>query len=180
LHLGLSVVEQLEEIAPQPAPENGELRVVIGEFGRHLDMLAEQLGASLSEADRECVSVGESFHDLAQAKNKIADVNCDEPGRTVLKHSCEQIGNSLHAAVVALQYHDRLAQQLALIRTGLTRLQELLHDQTGRSYNDWLESLRHVERLNRIEQRRLGPDPDMGQSDTAHRSAAANDSVELF
>jgi hypothetical protein len=173
------VVEQLEEIAPQPAPENGELRVVIGEFGRHLDMLAEQLGASLSEADRECVSVGESFHDLAQAKNQIADVNCDEPGRTVLKHSCEQIGISLHAAVIALQYHDRLAQQLALIRTGLTRLQELLHDdQTGRSYNDWLESLRHVEHLNRIEQRRLGPDPDMGQG--AHRSAAANDSVELF
>ena len=70
-----------------PAPENGELRVVIGEFGRHLDMLAEQLGASLSEADRDCVSVGESFHDLADAKNKMADINCDEPGQTVLKRS---------------------------------------------------------------------------------------------
>ena len=172
--------EAQEEAATQPAPETGELRVVIGEFGRHLDMLAEQLGASLSEADRECVSVGESFHDLADAKNKIADVNCDEPVRTVLKHSCEQIGNSLHAAVVALQYHDRLAQRLALIRTGLNRLQELLHDPTVRPYNDWLESLRHVEQLNRIEQRRLGPETDIGQSDVAHRSAAANDSVELF
>jgi hypothetical protein len=174
------MVEQLAEGATLPAPENGELRVVIGEFGRHLDMLADQLGASLSEADRECVSVGESFHDLAAAKNKIADVNCDEPVRTVLKHSCEQIGNSLHAAVVALQYHDRLSQRLALIRTGLNRLQELLHDPTVRPYNDWLESLRHVEHLNRVEQRRLGPEADMGQSDAAHRSAAANDSVELF
>src|SRR6202051_5277241 len=135
------MAEQLKEIATPPAPENGELRVVIGEFGRHLDMLAEQLGSSVSEADRECVSVGESFHDLAEAKNTIADVNCDEPVRTVLKHSCEQIGNSLHAAVVALQYHDRLSTRLTLIRTGLNRLQELLHDRTGRSYNDWLESL---------------------------------------
>jgi hypothetical protein len=174
------MVEQRKEVATLPAPENVELRVVIGEFGRHLDMLAEQLSASLSEADRECVSVGESFHDLADAKNKIADVHCDEPVRAVLKHSCDQIGNSLHAAVVALQYHDRLAQRLALIRTGLNRLQELLHDPSVRPYNDWLESLRHVEHLNRIEQRRLGPETDMGQSDPAHRSAASNDSVELF
>jgi hypothetical protein len=174
------MVDQLKEIETQPVPENGELRVVIGEFGRHLDMLAEQLGVSLSEADRDSMCVGESFHDLADAKNKIADIDCDEPGRTVLKDSCEQIGSSLHAAVVALQYHDRLAQRLALIRTGLNRLQELLHDQTGRTYNDWLESLRHVEHLNRIEQRRLGPETDMGQSAAVHRSAAANDSVELF
>jgi hypothetical protein len=170
----------MKEMVTQPSPENGDLGVVIGEFGRHLDMLAEQLSASLSQADRECVSVGESFHDLANAKNRIADVSCDEPGRTVLKHSCEQIGNSLHAAVVALQYHDRLAQQLALIRSGLNRLQELLHDRTGRSYSDWLESLRHVEHLNRIEQRRLGPNTDMGQGDAVHGGAAANDSVELF
>jgi len=174
------MVEQRKEAATQLAPENVELRVVIGEFGRHLDMLAEQLSASLSEADRECVSVGESFHDLADAKNKIADVHCDEPVRTVLRHSCDQIGSSLHAAVVALQYHDRLAQRLGLIRTGLNRLQELLHDPSVRPYNDWLESLRHVEHLNRIEQRRLGPETDMGQSDPAHRSAAANDGVELF
>ena len=174
------MVEQRKEAATQLAPENVELRVVIGEFGRHLDMLAEQLSATLSEADRECVSVGESFHDLADAKNKIADVHCDEPVRTVLRHSCDQIGNSLHAAVVALQYHDRLAQRLGLIRTGLNRLQELLHDPSVRPYNDWLESLRRVEHLNRIEQRRLGPETDMGQSDPAHRSAAANDGVELF
>ena len=174
------MVEPITEPALLPAPENEELSVVIGEFGRHLDMLAEQLGASLSNADRDCMSVGQSFHDLADAKSKIADVRCDEPARTVLKHSCEQIGNSLHAAVVALQYHDRLSQRLALIRTGLNRLQELLHDRTGRSYNDWLESLRHVENLNRIEQRRLGPEADSEQSDAAIPSPMAHDSVELF
>jgi hypothetical protein len=174
------MVEQRQEVETQPAPVNVELRVVIGEFGRHLDMLADQLSASLSEADRDCVSVGESFHDLADAKNTIADVHCDEPVRTVLKHSCDQIGNSLHAAVVALQYHDRLAQRLALIRTGLNRLQQLLHDPSVRPYNDWLESLRHVEHLNRIEQRRLGPEADLEQGELAHRSAAANEGVELF
>ena len=171
------MVDQPEKIATQPAPENTELRVVIGEFARHLDMLADQLGASLSEADRECVSVGESFHDLADANCKIADVSCDEPGRTVLQRSCEQIDNSLNAAVGALQYHDRLAQRLALIRTGLQRLQELLHDQSGRSYDDWLQSLRHVEHLNRLEQRRLGPESVMSQ---INASPATASSVELF
>jgi hypothetical protein len=58
-------------------------------------------------------------------------------------------------------------------------LQELLHDRTGRSYEDWLASLRHVENLNRIEQRRLGPEAD-GQSDALDRSPMASDSVELF
>jgi hypothetical protein len=154
--------------------------VVIGEFGRHLDILAEQLGASLSEADRECVSVGESFHDLADANDRIAHVDCAEPVRTVLQHSCERIGNSLQAAVVALQYHDRLAQRLALIRTGLNRLQELLHDPTVRPYNEWLESLRRVEHLNRMEQGRLGPRTESAQSDGAQRSAGCSDNVELF
>src|SRR5438309_507026 len=154
------MAEQRNEIAIPPAAENGELREVIGEFGRHLDMLAEQLGASLSEADRECVSVGESFHDLADAKDRIADVDCAEPVRTVLMHSFDRIGNSLPCAVVALLYHDRLVQRLMLIRTGLNRLQQLLHDPTVRPYNDWLESLRHVEHLNRMEQRRVGTDRD--------------------
>jgi hypothetical protein len=160
-------------------PKSTQLREVIIEFGRHLDMLAEQLGASVMEADRECVSVGESFHEMAAARNTIAGIPCTEPERSILHGSCEQIGESLHTAVVALQYHDRLSQRLGLVRAGLDRLQTLLHDESPRSYDDWLESLRDVERINRVEQRRLGPAaiedaasgpaPDMSQS-----------SVELF
>jgi len=158
------------------------MRAVIEEFGRHLDMLAEQLGASLLEADRECESVGESFHDMAAAKSSIDGVSCPEPEQSILRASCRQIGESLHAAVIALQYHDRLSQRLGLIRTGLVRLQTLLRDRSARSAEDWLDSLRDVEQVNRVEQRRLGP--DTGSSPVGGGASTAvshdHDSVELF
>lgn len=160
------------------SPRTPALRAVIGEFGRHLDMLSEQLGASLREADGECVSVGESFHDMAAAKNALDGIRCPEPEQSILRDSCRQIGASLHAAVTALQYHDRLSQRLALIRTGLNRLQSLLQDRSARSYDEWLQALREVEQVNRVEQRRLGPDP--GRETNGAAAAVANGSVELF
>jgi hypothetical protein len=166
--------------ADEENPKTTELKEVIVEFGRHLDMLAEQLSASLLEANRECVSVGESFHELAAAKCTIDEISCVEPGRTVLRNSCKQIGDSLHAAVVALQYQDRLAQRLSLVRSGLVRLQTLLHDRSPRSYDEWLQSLRDVERVNRVEQRRLGPEGLDGQSHGSQPSDVSQSSVELF
>jgi hypothetical protein len=166
--------------ADREAPKSTELREVIVEFGRHLDMLAEQLGISLVEADRDCVSVGESFHDLAAAKTKLDGVSCGEPGRSVLQDSCKQIGDSLHAAVVALQYHDRLAQRLVLVRCGLDRLQTILHDRSARSYDEWLQSLRDVERINRAEQERLIPALPHRPTDDSEPLALSHNSVELF
>jgi len=166
--------------ADQEAPKVTELREVIVEFGRHLDMLAEQLGTSLIEADRDCVSVGESFHELAAAKTTIDGVSCAEPVRSVLRDSCKQIGDSLHAAVVALQYHDRLAQRLVLVRSGLDRLQTMLHDRSARSYDEWLQSLRDVERINRAEQQRLVPAAAHGQIDDSEPLTLSHNSVELF
>ena len=55
-----------------PPPQAGQdtvFREVIREFERHLDMLAEQLGASLTDAERDLASVGQSFHDLSAAKS---------------------------------------------------------------------------------------------------------------
>lgn len=161
-------------------PEGAQLREVIIEFGRHLDMLAEQLGGALSEADRECHCVGASFHEMALAKKTIEGIDCAEPEGSVLRDSCKQIGESLHTAVVALQYHDRLSQRLALIRAALTRLQMLLHDRSPGSYDDWLHALRDVERVSRTEQQRLGPNTSRGQPGSAQRGAMSPSSVELF
>ena len=160
-------------------PTSARVREVIVEFGRQLDMLAEQLGTSVVEADRECVSVGESFHEMAAARNAIASVNCAEPERSILQRSCMQIGESLRTAVVALQYHDRLAQRLGLVRAGLDRLQTLLHDPSPRSYDDWLDSLRNVEHINRVEQRRLGPAAVENDGSAVH-APMPQSSVELF
>jgi hypothetical protein len=165
-------------VPPPQAGQDTMLREVILEFGRHLDMLAEQLGASLSEADRDAKSVGDSFHDLSAAKAAIEAVVCPEPGRQVLQDSCGKIGRSLHTAVVALQYHDRLAQRLGLVRGGLDRLQALLHEPAPRSYDTWLQSLRDVEQMNRTDQKRLGP--VSLPSGSPQPPAAADSSIELF
>jgi hypothetical protein len=149
---------------------------VIEEFGRHLDILAEQLGASLTEADRDCVSLGRSFHELKTVNATLEALPCEEPARTVLHASCTQIGASLHDAVVALQYHDRLAQRLELVRSALNRLQALLKANAPGS-SDWLQSLRDLEQINRTEQRRLGP--ALGAADP-DAQAMAQSAVELF
>jgi hypothetical protein len=156
------------------------LRVVIVEFGRHIDILAEQLGASIVEADRDCVSVGGSFRELAAAKSAIERIHCAEPERSVLQGACGQMGASLHTAVMALQYHDRLAQRLALVRAGLDRLLTLLRDDSGRSYDGWLESLRDVERVNRSERLRLGPDRLDDPTAALPSSDVPPSSIELF
>jgi hypothetical protein len=173
------VIERGGPAADADAAKAPALRAVIGEFGRHLDMLSDQLGASLREADGECASVGESFHDMAAAKGALDAIRCPEPEQSALRDSCRQIGESLHAAVTALQYHDRLSQRLGLIRTGLNRLQALLTDRSTRSYDDWLHALREVEQINRAEQRRLGPDP-LHDAGGGAPPAVSNGSVELF
>jgi len=166
-----------QSAAPSSASQTTMLGEVIVEFGRHLDMLAAQLGTSLMEADRDSVSVGESFHELSAVKSTLEALPCGEPAHSVVKSACCQIGESLHTAVIALQYHDRLAQRLALVRAGLLRLQTLLQDRTPRSYDAWLQSLRDVEQVNRHEQKRLGPAIEQAGTDSAPR---ADDSVELF
>jgi len=160
-------------------PKSTQLREVIVEFGRHLDILAEQLGASVMEADRDCVSVGDSFHEMASARATLEAVECAEPVRAVLRDSCLQIGESLQTAVIALQYHDRLSQRLGLVRMGLNRLQTLLHDESPRSYDEWLASLREVEQINRVEQQRLGPTPVESEA-SVYEPDLSHSSVELF
>ena len=151
---------------------------VIEEFGRHLELLADQLGASMSEADRESMSVGESFHRVSAARSAIEAVHCAEPERGVIRESCRQIGDALHGAVVALQYHDRLAQRLGLVRAGLIRLQTLLEERSPRSYDEWLVALREVAEINCHEQKRVNPPlPRNGDADPA---VLSQDSVELF
>ena len=174
----LPVIERAQTAADDE-PKSTQLREVIVEFGRHLDILAEQLGASVMEADRDCVSVGDSFHEMASARATLESIECGEPVRSILRDSCLQIGESLQTAVVALQYHDRLSQRLGLVRVGLTRLQTLLHDSSPRSYDDWLASLRDVEQINRLEQQRLGPKPVETEA-SVYEPDLSQSSVELF
>jgi hypothetical protein len=174
----LPVIERAQTAADDE-PKSTQLREVIVEFGRHLDILAEQLGASVMEADRDCVSVGDSFHEMASARATLESIECGEPVRSILRDSCLQIGESLQTAVVALQYHDRLSQRLGLVRVGLTRLQTLLHDSSPRSYDDWLASLRDVEQINRLEQQRLGPTPVETEA-SVYEPDLSQSSVELF
>jgi hypothetical protein len=164
------VNEQSAQLAqPIPAPRGSELRAVIEEFGRVLDILGAQLSASVQEAEQECAAVGKAFRELATAKSRIDEIDCDPPACEVLRENSAQIGASLDAAVVGLQYHDRLAQRVGHIRAGLNHLQQVLRDGSERSHADWLELLRDVEEAHRQEQLRL-----------MAAEIASNGSAELF
>jgi hypothetical protein len=147
---------------PQVTSSEATLPEVIEEFARLLSLLSEQLADSLHESGRDCVAVGQSFHRLAVASEEIDALAAQHPKAGALRERCAEIGVSLAAAVVALQYHDRLAQRVGHIRTGLEHLQELLRDRRERSYEDWLSMLRDVEKAQRAEQTRLVPS-DLGE-----------------
>ena len=160
--------------------QESDVRSVIAEFGRLLEIFSAQLAESLREADRECTAVGESFHDLAAAKARIEQVECPPAARAALDLECAEIAGSLGAAVVALQYHDRLTQRIGHIRVGLNHLQKLLSETTPRSDEEWLELLQNVDRTYHLEWHRLArvvPKTADESQDTASSDA---DNVELF
>ena len=131
------------------------LRDVVEEFGRLLAIFEAQLGAAIVEADRECMAVGAAFHGLAAARDEISASVAGGDCATLVRRGCERIGASLTAATVALQYHDRLTQWVAHIRSGLQRLQIYLRDDSNRSHEQWLHTLKQVEHRYYLEQRRL-------------------------
>jgi hypothetical protein len=143
-----------------------DIKAVVEEFGRLLDTFGQQLAVSIEESNREYLAVGDAFQELAAAKKRINGIVCQEPDQTVLKSGCERIGESLDAAVVALQFHDRLAQRVGHIRAGLDQLQAVLRDGRERSYDVWLILLRNVEQAQAKEQRRLAAGASQGLSDS--------------
>jgi hypothetical protein len=172
--------------APLPGSthKDTDVRSVVEEFGRLLEIFSAQLAESLHEADGECTAVGESFHEMAAAKARIEGIECQEPERSVLRTECTRIGRSLGTAVEALQYHDRLTQRIGHIRVGLNHLQELLRHKPDRSDDDWLALLQNVERSYHLEWHRLARAAGPGVGEAADADAAAADangsSVELF
>lgn len=162
------------------AHKEATMRGVIDEFGRLLEIFSAQLAESLQEADRDCNVVGDSFHNLAEARFNIARIACPEPQASILRTQGAQIDDSIAAAVVALQYHDRLTQRIGHIRVGLNHLQQLLRHQAQRTSEEWLELLQNVDRTYHLEWHRLEhtAPAQAGGADAA--SAQDNSSVELF
>jgi len=164
---------------PNRAGES-DVRSVIAEFGRLLEIFSDQLAESLREADRECTAVGESFHDLAAAKARIEHVACPPAAHAALARECAAIDGSLGAAVTALQYHDRLTQRIGHIRVGLNHLQTLLREPTERGDEEWLALLKNVDRTYHLEWHRLARTVPKAAEASGDTAAADRDSVELF
>jgi hypothetical protein len=166
-------------LAPAAAEQNPDLRAVVEEFGRLLAIFEAQLGAAVSEADRECMAVGEAFHGLSSAKDDITGSLGAQDSQQRILAACERIGSSLTAAVMALQYHDRLSQRVEHIRMGLHRLQTHLRDDAGQTHEDWMGMLKRVEHRYYLEQKRLEAVARAGASQDGAASADP-DNVELF
>jgi hypothetical protein len=129
------------------------------EFAELLDVLGSEMSTCVQEADRDIVDLSRAFQELAAANGRTRAIT-DDPR---VHDNCALIGTSLRDAVVALQCHDRLAQRIGHIRTGLEHLRGLLRDGTDRSCDEWLSLLRGVEDSHRAEQARyLGADMPHG------------------
>ncbi|MDE2303977.1 MAG: hypothetical protein KGL34_00310 [Gammaproteobacteria bacterium] len=154
---------------PSGAFADAQVRAVIEEFGRILEVFGAQLDLSVREADRECVAVGAAFHEIAAARQTLQQIGADEPATAAIRETASAIGRALNEAVTGLQYQDRLTQRVGHIRVALHRLQGLLRDGVERSTSQWLGILGQVEESNQAEQHRL-----------LTREAIAHGSVELF
>ncbi|MGD0490521.1 MAG: hypothetical protein ABSC32_03140 [Steroidobacteraceae bacterium] len=115
------------------------------ELARVLEALGSQLSDSVQESAREWAEVGAAFDRLSAANTRLGALR--EASPTAIHGETEEIRASLGAAVVALQHHDRLAQRLGHIRSGIDDLRDLLTSGVERSSSEWRMRLQAVERM---------------------------------
>ena len=156
-------------LALQPSGAAGTMQEVSGELARVLDGLGSQLLHSVEESTREWADVGAAFDRLAAANATLEALAEAMPLSVAIQAQSDEIHASLAAAVVALQHHDRLAQRLGHIRSGIEHLRDLFRDGVQRSSSEWCVRLAAIAQLQRQEQARL-----------IAADAAPVGSVELF
>jgi hypothetical protein len=127
----------------------------IRELVRVLEMLGSQLSHSVEESAQEWSEVGAAFDRLSAANSRLDSLSEASPTWAAIHGETEQIRESLAAAVVALQHHDRLAQRLGHIRSGIDDLRQLLTSGVERFSAEWLMRLQSIERIQHEEHARL-------------------------
>ena len=132
-----------------------EFRAVVESFAHLLFNFGDDLTAALEEAARDHSAAGEAFHRIAAAGERLRRTSEREGAAACAERSCDQISEALDAAVIALQYQDRLTQRVKHICAGLHHLQELLMDGADRANEEWLAVLSRLEEEHRAEQARL-------------------------
>jgi hypothetical protein len=125
------------------------------ELVRVLEMLGSQLSHSVEESAQEWSEVGAAFDRLSAANSRLVSLSESSPTWAAMHDETEQIRESLGAAVIALQHHDRLAQRLGHIRSGIDDLRQLLTSGVERSSAEWLMRLQSIERIQHEEHARL-------------------------
>jgi hypothetical protein len=131
------------------------MQEVTAELARVLEVLGSELLHSVQESTREWADVGAAFDRLAAANSTLGTLAESLPKSSGIQAQSAEIGASIGAAVMALQHHDRLAQRLGHVRSGIDHLRDLLSDGVERSSGEWVVRLEAVERLQREEQARL-------------------------
>ena len=122
---------------------------------RVLEMLGSQLSHSVEESAQEWSVLGTAFARLSAANSRLAALSEASPTWSAIHCETGQIRESLGAAVVALQHHDRLAQRLGHIRSGIDDLRRLLISGVERSSAEWLMRLQSIERIQLEQHARL-------------------------
>ena len=112
-------------------------RSVVAAVRRLRDLFSDRLRDSLAESDRGCVNACEAFESAGLASARISRSLAVAARPGTIAEEAMAMRESLNAATVALQFHDRLTQQVDHVRSGLNDLSRLLEGDVSGGRAEW-------------------------------------------
>lgn len=154
-------------------------RSAVAAVRRLLDLFSDRLHDSLAESERGCVTACEAFANAGLASAGISRNLADAALPGAIAEEAMAMRESLSAATVALQFHDRLTQQVDHVRSGLNDLSRLLGDASG-GRSEWDARLAAWGRSYEAEHHRLMSSARAGGAGDPSLSPGDAADIELF
>jgi hypothetical protein len=111
-------VSALPAVAAEPGAAPAEA-VTGAEVHSLLELGIAQLDGAVKEADGRVDRLAHSLVDLRRGLDEITQLLAQHASPTVLAARIEAMNENVNAAVVAMQFYDKLTQRLAHVREGL-------------------------------------------------------------
>lgn len=169
-----------------PSPQTDKLVAMLG-------VIAAQIEAALHETDAPAATLVEAAHSMNTATQTIARCLFDFSGSPVrVFQDLMVLHDDLHTraakATTAVQFHDRLVQNLTHVASSLSYLATFISSSSGaKSTAEWDELAERVRAIHSMEQERMlfdllsrGASPDEKRAAFANNQGSGAGNVELF
>ncbi len=138
---------------PRPAPGEG---LTLGELCSFVDLGVAQLEGAIREADTRVDRLAHSMVGLRESLDKLSGLVQHRHSQHDLTESLNAMREHVSAAVIALQFYDKLTQRLQHVREGLLVPVSHVEEQPAAKSPHWDSLLERVrERYSMVEERVL-------------------------